>query len=112
MSFVSRLPFWLYLGTLLPFALCLFFYGTRSPWQQSPIGRALISLLISLTAVLGWAVLVQITEIPRPVLDAMRAVLLGGVALTGWVLLANIRRLQRERPAELVEHPRRRSTDL
>jgi hypothetical protein len=111
-SFVARLPFWLYLLTLLPFALCLFFYGTRSPWRASPMGRALISLLISLTAVLGWAVLVQITEIPRPVLDAMRAVLLGGVALTGWVLLANIRRLQRERDTEPADLSARRSTDL
>jgi hypothetical protein len=30
-------------------------------------------------------------------LDAMRAVLLGGVALTGWVLLSNIVRLQQDR---------------
>jgi hypothetical protein len=95
--FYERLPFYLYLLTLLPFALCLFFYGIRSPWRVSPMGRALISLLTSLTAVLGWAVLVQITEIPRPVLDAMRAVLLGGVALTGWVLLSNIVRLQQDR---------------
>lgn len=97
MPFYERLPFWLYLGTLLPFLLCLWFYGTRSPWQRSQTGRALFTLLLSLSAVLLWAVLVQITAIPLPVLDAMRAVLLGGVALAGWVLLHNIRLLQRER---------------
>jgi xanthine/uracil permease len=94
---------------LLPFALCLFFYGTRSPWQVSATGRALFSLLASLVAVLGWAVLVQITVIPKPVLDAMRAVLLGGVALSGWVLLRNIRLLQHQRDSL---PPRRRSTDF
>ncbi|MCU1617210.1 MAG: hypothetical protein JWO98_4750 [Frankiales bacterium] len=108
--FWERLPFWLYLLTLMPFALCLFFYGTRSPWQQSQTGRALISLLTSLVAVLSWAVLAQVTVIPQTVLDAMRAVLLGAVALSGWVLLANILRLQRER-SDASGHPQRRVTD-
>lgn len=108
--FYERLPFYLYLGTLLPFALCLFFYGTRSPWQSSPTGRALISLLSSLVAVLLWAVVAQVTEIPREVLDAMRAVLLGGVFLSGCVLLRNILLLQGER-SDASERPRRRVTD-
>jgi multisubunit Na+/H+ antiporter MnhB subunit len=108
--FWERLPFWLYLLTLMPFALCLFFYGTRSPWQQSQTGRALISLLTSLVAVLLWAVVAQVAEIPREVLDAMRAVLLGGVFLSGCVLLRNILLLQRER-SDASAHPRRRVTD-
>lgn len=110
MPFYEKLPFWLYLLTLLPFALSLFFYGTRSPWQKSPTGRALIALLTSLVAVLGWAVLVQVTAIPKPVLDVMRGVLLGSVSLAGWVMLRQIVQLQRERSEQSPPH--RRSTDL
>lgn len=108
--FYERVPFYLYLATLAPYALCLFFYGTRSPWQKSQTGRALIALLVSLVAVLGWAVLVQVTVIPKPVLDVMRGVLLGGVALAGWVMLRQIVQLQNERKQQAP--PSRRSTDL
>lgn len=90
-------PFWLYLGTLLPYALCLVLYGIRSPWQMSPVGRGLFSLYAALVAVLAFAVVAQIAVIPTSVRDLLRAVLLGGVALAGWVQLSNILRLQRER---------------
>jgi len=109
-AFYRHLPFWLYLLTLLPFALCLWTYGTRSPWQRSATGRALFTLLSSLVAVLSFAVLVQITELPAELRDAMRCVLLGAVALAGWVLFTNIRRLQKDRNSP-AGHPLRRSTD-
>ena len=92
-----HLPFWLFLGTLLPYALCLAFYGLRSPWRMSPVGRGLFALYAALVAVLGYAVIAQVAVIPPSVRDALRALLLGGVALAGWVQLANILRLQRDR---------------
>lgn len=92
-----HLPFWLFLGTLAPYALCLGFYGLRSPWRLSPVGRGLFSLYAAIVAILIYAVIAQVTEIPPTARDAMRALLLGGVALAGWVNFFNILRLQRER---------------
>ena len=94
---MSHLPFWLFLGTLLPYALCLGFYGLKSPWRLSPVGRGLFSLYASIVAILVYAVIVQLAPLPQVAEDTLRAVLLSGVALAGWVQLANILRLQRER---------------
>ena len=59
-----RLPFWLFLGTLLPYALCLGFYGLKSPWRLSPVGRGLFSLYASIVAILVYAVLLIIALPP------------------------------------------------
>lgn len=95
--FYNHLPFWLYVLTLLPYAMCLWFYGRRSPWRQSPVGRGLFALYAAIVAILLYAVIAQTTAIPEPIRDTLRAVLLGGVALAGWVQLSNILRLQRDR---------------
>lgn len=94
---MGHAAFWLFLGTLAPYALCLGFYGLRSPWRLSPVGRGLFSLYASIVAILIYAVIVQLAPLPQTAQDTLRAVLLGGVALAGWVQLFNIIRLQRER---------------
>lgn len=88
--------FWQYVTTLLPFLLCLIFYGLRSPWRDSPVGQALMTLYASLVAVLAYAVLAIAGVVPAALHAVLRVVLLGGVAVAGWVHFANIVRLQRE----------------
>lgn len=93
--FYESARFWIYAGTWLPFVMCTFAYGLRSPWWQAPIGRALFTLLTSMTVVLTFAVAVQIAVVPDWVIDVLRWSL-AGVAVAGWVLLVQILRIQRE----------------
>lgn len=88
--------FWLYVALTVPFALCLAFYGLRSPWCASPVGKAIFTLLASLVAVLLFAVISLSGLIGPPLTDFLRFVLLGGVMTAGWVLFIQIVKLQRE----------------
>jgi chromate transport protein ChrA len=94
--FYNHAAFYLYATVLAPFLLCSCFYGLRSPWRSSRTGRAVFTLLASMTAVLVFAVVVQIAEIPRDVRDALRFVTLLPVAAAGWFLFFDIVRLQRQ----------------
>lgn len=93
--FILHAKFWIYAATWLPFVLCTLAYGLRSPWWRAPIGRALFTLLTSMTVVLTFAVAVQIGAVPDGVIDVLRWSL-AGVAVAGWVLLVQILRIQRE----------------
>jgi hypothetical protein len=108
--FWTDLRFWLYAVTLIPFLLCLLFYGLRSPWRFDPVGRALFTLLASITSVLLFATVTLSGVIPVPVTTALRPLLLGGVIVGGWLLLFQILRIQRE-SRRRADCPRRRSTD-
>ena len=103
--------FWLYVALALPFVLCLLFYGLRSPWRRSPVGRALFTLLASLVSVLVFVVVRLSGLITEPVTNVLRVVLLSGVMVAGWVLLANILRLQRNHNGAGEPHTHSRSTD-
>lgn len=102
--------FWLYLATWAPFAACLAIYGFGSPWQETLVGRGLFRLYASLVAVLTLVLVVQIVDIPRPLVDVLRAVLLSFAALAGVGQLRAILRLQRERRCDDT-CPRRRADD-
>lgn len=94
--FLADLRFWLFASTLLPFALCLIFYGLYSPWRESRVGRSLMALYGSLVATLLYATLTAAHVFPEQVQQVMRVMLLGGVAVAGWVQLANVLHFQRE----------------
>lgn len=101
--------FWLYVALLLPYALCLIFYGFRSPRQKEPVGQALLAVLASLVAVLLFAVVALSGLIGPPLTDVLRFVLLGAVMAAGWWLFAQIVRLQAEarrcrKSEEIGEH--------
>lgn len=110
-------PFWenwiwyAYLFVWAPFFLCMAQYARRSPWRTQAIGRALMTLLASLTAVLTFVLFVMAVPVPREVLDGLRGLTLGSVSLAGWMLLRQIHILQNERDSEPVR-PHRRCTDV
>ena len=103
--------FWLYLALLIPFALCLGFYGLRSPWRASPVGQALFTLLASLVSVLLFATIALSGLIGPPLTDVLRFVLLSGVLVAGWALFVQIIRLQRKSDDVDETHQHSRSTD-
>lgn len=105
--FYTELRFWLFAAPLLPFALCLYFYGRFSPWRESRVGKSLMLLYGSLVATLLYAVIAVADVFPEPVQRVARVVLLGGITVAGWVHLANVLHFQRQarRCAEKDEHP-------
>ena len=94
--FYTELRFWLFASTLLPFALCLVFYGLYSPWRDSRVGRSLMALYASLVATLLYATVAVADVVPESVQQVMRVLLLGGVTVAGWAQLANVLHFQRE----------------
>lgn len=110
-------PFWsnwiwyAYLFVWTPFFLCMALYASRSPWRTHAIGRALMTLLVALTAVLSFVLFVMAVPVPKEVLDALRGITLGSVSLAGWMLLRQIHVLQKERDSEPI-CPNRRCTDV
>lgn len=109
--FWSNWVFWAYAFVWLPFALATVLYGTRSPWRSLPIGRALMTLLASLTAVLTFVLFVMAVPVPVAVTDVLRGLTLGSVGMAGWMLLREIHVLQQLRTVD-EPCPRRRSTDI
>lgn len=108
--FWSNWIWWAYFFVWMPFALCAALYAFRSPWRALPIGRALMTLLGSLTAVLSFVLFVMAVPVPRGVMDVLRGLTLGSVGLAGWMLLRQITVIQARRPLEPC--PKRRSTDI
>ena len=103
--------FWAYAFVWLPFTLSTVLYMARSPWRSLPIGRALMTLLVSLTAILTFVLIVMAVPVPKQVTDILRGLTLGSVGLSGWMLLRQIHVLQTVVKQEPV-CPRRRSTDI
>jgi ABC-type Co2+ transport system permease subunit len=108
--FWSNFIWWAYAFVWLPFAACTALYAVRSPWRALPIGRALMTLLGSLTAVLSFVLFVMAVPIPREVMDVLRGLTLGSVGLAGWMLLRQIAVIQNNQPPDPC--PKRRSTDV
>lgn len=98
----------LLLATLAPFAACAFRYA-HSPWRGSELGRALMLLFGSVSAVLLLGVVARLTDPEHPVVWVLRVLLLGAVQVAGWRVYRQITRYQRDTPDDL---PRRRATDL
>ncbi len=96
LPFYEDLRFWLYLLTLIPFLSCWLLYGLRSPWRFEPIGRAMFTLLTSLTSVLAFACVALTGAVPLDVAAVIRVVLLGSVSIAGFLLLRQVIRFQRE----------------
>lgn len=88
--------FWSYAFVWIPFACSTVLYGTRSPWRTLPIGRALMLLLGSLTAILTYVLVLIAVPVPETLGDIIRGVTLGGVGTAGYLLLRQIYILQKQ----------------
>lgn len=86
--------FWIYLLTLVPFAMTSLFYGLRSPWWTSHIGRSLLITQVAIVSVL-LNVLAAVIFDDYELRDFVRTVLLGGVTIAGWYQFGSIIREQR-----------------
>jgi hypothetical protein len=104
--------FYAYLFVWVPFASSTALYALRSPWRTLPIGRALMTLLGSLTAVLTFVLFVLMVPIPKQAVDILRGLTLGAVGIAGWMLLRQIHVLQTVVKNEPDKCPRRRATDV
>lgn len=103
---LSSWSFWLYATTLLSFALPLGFYGLRSDWRASRVGKGLLALYASIVAILALVTVSYLGWVPDDVRAVLRVVTLSGVQLAGWWQLANILRAQRrDRCATSVTPP-------
>lgn len=110
--FYANWAFYAYLFVWLPFACSTALYAARSPWRSLPIGRALMTLLASLTAVLTFVLFVLVVPVPKHVIDILRGLTLGAVGIAGWMLLRQIHVLQTVVRAEPAECPKRRASDV
>lgn len=110
--FYADWAFYAYLFVFIPFACSTVLYAVRSPLRALPIGRALMTLLGSLTAILAFVLFVLIVPLPHPVIDTLRGLTLGAVGIAGWMLLRQIHVLQTVVRAEPDECPKRRATDV
>lgn len=93
--FWTSWSFWLYAATLLPYALALGFYGLRSDWRSSRVGKGLMTLYAAIVAILLLAIVSLAGLLPQEARAVLRFVALGGVQLAGWIQLGNILRAQR-----------------
>lgn len=109
--FWSNWVWWAYAFVWLPFAGCTILYAVRSPWRLTPIGRALMTLLGSLTAILTFVLFVMAVPVPERVADVIRGLTLGCVGIAGYLLLRQIHVLQNVTKNE-PDCPRRRATDV
>ena len=100
--FFASWTFWLYFAVWLPYVLFVWFYGLRSPWRDSPIGRGLMIVAAVIVAVLSNALLGMVFG-QYPYRDAVRAILFAALSLAGWYQLRNLLTLQRD-----AEHRRAR----
>lgn len=100
-----------YAFTWAPFALSTVLYATRSPWRVTAVGRALMTLLGAMTAVLTFVLVAIIFELPFWAINILRGLTLGGVGISGWMFLRELLVLQRS--ARTVKPcPKRRHTDV
>lgn len=84
-----------YLTTLAPFLATAWVYAPL-PWRSSPMGVAVMRLLLSLSAVLLLAVMVRLLHLPTPAVWVLRLLALGGVQVAGWLLFRQFRRYSRK----------------
>ena len=103
--------FWAYAFVWAPFFLAALMYATKSPWRVTPVGRALMTLLLSMTAVLTFVLAVLAVDIGEWLTNVLRGVTLGGVGIAGWMFLRELMVLQRVR-VTAGPCPKRRATDV
>jgi hypothetical protein len=89
-----RWTFWLYAVPALTAALCLVFYGLRSPWWRSWTGRAQATLYAALLAVLALAALLRVLRLPYGWAVFLSVAAMGCVQVALLIHLLNIVRLQ------------------
>jgi hypothetical protein len=107
----TNLTFWAYAFAWLPFFLFVVIYATKSPWQTTPVGRGMMALAASLTAVLTFVMVVISVPLPDDVKTLLRGATMGGVALSGYLQLKNLLVILHRRKTD-PDCPRRRATDL
>lgn len=95
--FWANWVWWAYAFVWLPYACSTVLYAARSPWQARPVGRALMTLLVSLTAILTFVLVAMAVPLPSWVIDILRGLTLGSVSLAGFLLLRQIHVLQGQR---------------
>ena len=93
-AFYANWAFWAYAFVWIPFAASSALYAARSPWRALPVGRALMTLLGSLTAVLTFVMIAVAVPLPHRLIDVLRGLTLGSVGIAGWMLLRQIHVLQ------------------
>lgn len=99
--------FWLYASIAVPWLACAAFYGLRTPWWRSAIGRSLFGSWTALALVLMLAAAFRAIRLPHPIVLGLAVCVLGAVGVAGVVQLVTVIYLQRRgRPA-----PHRRTTD-
>jgi uncharacterized membrane protein len=86
----------IYLSTLAPFVACVAVYAP-TPWRSHAIGRALMRLLASITAVLLLAIFVRLLDLPTWATWVLRLSTLGAVQVAGWLLFRQFLRYRRDR---------------
>lgn len=92
--FWANWVWWAYLFVWLPYACATALYAVRSPWRARPVGRALMTLMASLTAILSFVLVAMAVPLPPWVIDILRGLTLGSVSLAGFLLLRQIHVLQ------------------
>ncbi|MGY1773493.1 putative phage holin [Blastococcus sp. SYSU D00813] len=91
MPFYADLTFWMYVVAGAPYAAFVGFYAVRTPsWRRTPVGRALMSQAVSLTAVFAYICLLLAVPVPEEVKDLLRALLIGGVTIAGALMFKNL----------------------
>lgn len=108
--FWSSWVWWAYVFVWAPFATAAALYAFRSPWRVTAVGRSLMTLLASLTAVLTFVLVILAVPLDESISSVLRGVTLGGVGVAGWMFLRELIVLQRQRQQDPC--PKRRATDV
>ena len=80
----------MYLFLWLPFAVFVVLYWTRSPWRSTGPGRSVMTLALSITAVLTFVLIIFIFPIPDWAKQVLRAADFGAVTIAGWVMVKSL----------------------
>lgn len=80
-------------ASIIPLALFLGYYTTRSKWRANPIGRIIVGLLVSLLAVMLIGLVSYVFD--PGWLDLVRVVVYGFMHVGMWHLFITLRSVQR-----------------
>lgn len=80
-------------SAIVPLGLFVFYYGTRSQWWVSPLGRVVLGLLVSILAMLSIGLVAYVFD--PEWLNIVRAVVYGAMNVGLWHFLWVLRTTQR-----------------
>lgn len=80
-------------AAIVPLGLFIFYYGTRSQWWVTPLGRVVLGLLLSILAMLGIGLVAFVFD--PWWLNIVRAVVYGAMNIGLWHFLWVLRTTQR-----------------